>query len=107
MDAEQMRGFIESVTEFEGGPGILSYRIRGHVDKDTFRQALLLEFGISAELEGVKHLHYRNVPAGRDMPGVVVYWPSKPGRGAYPVTEVDATSRFVRSDNGRSQHDGA
>lgn len=95
MSVKQMRGQIEGVTEFEAGPHICWYRVRGHVDKATFQQALLLEYGVDAPLEAIEHLHYRNVPAGPDMPGVMIYWPSKPGHGAYPVTEVDAMSRLV------------
>ena len=86
--AEEMRGYIEGVTEFEGS-NTLSYRTRGHVDKTVFRDALRLECDIDAPLEIIEHLYYRNVPAGPDMPGTTICWPSKPGRGAYPVTEVD------------------
>ncbi len=92
MKAEQMRGHIESISEFEGGPHAVWYRVRGHVDKSTFQEALRLEVGLDVPLEKIEHLYYRNIPAGPDMPGVVVYWPSEPGRGAYPVTEVDITT---------------
>jgi len=91
MDVEEMRSRIEAVNEFEGNGCAVAYRARGHVDKDVFRQALLLEFGVTVSLEAIEHSHCRNIPAGPDMPGLMFYQPSKPGRGAYPVTEVDAS----------------
>ena len=85
MNANQMRNCIEAISEFEGG-GISWYRVRGHVDKATFQEALRLEFDVSVELENIEHIHVRNIPAGGEMYYIVC----RPGRGAYPITSVDA-----------------
>jgi len=81
-------GMIRCVREFEGGPTPLWYEIRGHVDKDEFVRELRLEWDVLVTTAEVRHGHARLIPAGPQMPGVMVEVMSEPGRGAFPITYV-------------------
>ena len=87
-NVEQIRNCLEGVLEFEGKRGAVWYQVKGHVDKIAFQEALRLETGVCVSLTDVTHCHLRNIPAGPDMPGKWYSIQSKPGRGAYPVTQV-------------------
>jgi len=96
-----LEGLIETMREYEGGPDPMTYFTRGHVDKAEFA-AEVCQY--CAELDGwadwwdrteytaadVDHAWYRNVPVGRESPGQMLMHRCKgPGRGIYPVTEID------------------
>ena len=96
-----LEGLIETLNEFESGGNPLNYFTKGHVDKQEFAAEVRCW---CAELDGkadwwdstdyneedVEHLYWRNVPAGRDMPGCFLVYPCDgPARGAYKVTAID------------------
>ena len=81
--------YIETITEFEGYSPTM-YMIRGHVPKDDFMNALLIEHMEECPIERVQHSYFRNVPVPNhpDCP-MLMYKTDGPARGAYPVTHVD------------------
>lgn len=78
------------------------YMVRGQVDKRDFVRELQREFGLTAQLEDVNHAHARLMPAGSQMPGVMTIMLSDPGRGAFPITILDANARSLREAGGPS-----
>jgi len=103
-----LEGVIEAMSEFEGCSDPMAYFTRGHVDKREFASEVVI---YCAELmkwpewydsfpytaDDVEYVYYRNVPIGRDFPGMTVMRPcGGPGRGAYPVTQIDIERVCVR-----------
>jgi hypothetical protein len=80
---------IESVMEFEGQHPTM-YMLRGHIDKETFLKALLVEHLSECSIDRVWHSYFRNipVPSHPDCPMIMVKTKG-PARGAYPVTHVN------------------
>lgn len=68
--------------------GETGYMSKGHHDKQKFAAAVeaLEEVDIHIDPEKVEHAHYRYIPCGWQEPGKGDYWPTRPGRGAFPVT---------------------
>jgi len=83
-------GLVEALHEFEGGPDAMWYWIRGHVDKGEFLRELRLEYGQMAGIEDVHHSYSRFVPVGPQTPGLMTVMQTRRGRGAFPVTMLDA-----------------
>jgi len=90
---------IQEAREFEGGPGILAYWTKGHVDPEQFVSDVLEHCDQDRgkewydetpyTVDDVGHALYRNVPAGREFPGWHIMMEcSERGRGVYPVTEI-------------------
>ena len=85
-----LSGFVQAVDEFEGY-GLMGYYIKGHVDPAEFVAAVRYDYGKDYDATKVRQTYARNVPVGRDRPGeMVVYFDKQPGRGAYPVTWLEA-----------------
>ena len=81
---------IQSVPEFEGGPGW--YQCRGHVPKAEFLAALQEQCGVVAKPENVEHvwIHYTPIWDGdRWLSSGMEYY--QPGRGRAPMTSVTAS----------------
>ena len=86
-----LKGRVEQVHEFEGY-SVLGYLAHGHVDKAQFCAEVLAEFEEDYPEERVQHEYARNVPVGRDSPGMqTMYFGVKKGRGAFAVTHIDLT----------------
>ena len=77
---------IYPVNEFESAC-ILHWVTRGHYSPEEFAQALREEWDHVVDPSKVRQEHWRNVPQG-DAGMISVT--CKPGKGAYPVTVVDA-----------------
>lgn len=91
-----LEGYLESVRDIEGGPPVW-YMMRGHQDKSEFVIEVEIEYGRKISPDNVKHAYVRNIPTGKDNPGLMIMKPSKPGRGAYPITYVDLTMPINRT----------
>lgn len=89
-----LEGCVEQVREFEGY-SVLGYLARGHVDKSQFCAEVLAEFEEDYPEERVRHEYARNVPVGRDSPGMqAMYFSVEKGRGAFAVTHIDLTETW-------------
>jgi hypothetical protein len=86
--------------ELDGSGVPMGYYARGHVDKAAFVEAADWDYEVTCTVEEVEHVWYRNVPAG-DSDGGMVMLLTKPGRGAYPVTQIDLEARAIRDVRAR------
>lgn len=78
---------IITVNEFQSSV-ILGYYCRGHVSSSDFREGLM-GYGVACEPNVMIHRYQRDVPVAGEK-GVTCCYSSSVGRGAYPVTWVDA-----------------
>jgi len=87
--ANPLKGRVERVREFEGC-SVMGYLAHGHVDKAQFCAEVHDEFEEDYPADRVRHEYARNVPVGRDSPGMqTMYFYNEPGRGAFAVTHID------------------
>lgn len=99
-----LEGMIEKIVEFEGSD-VLSYMVRGHVDKRAFVNEVKREFNDIYTEDFVQHGFARLVPAGRDMPGQMIIIVCERGRGAFPVTTIDLLlSQLLQTTAAMDEH---
>lgn len=98
-----LEGKIEPLREFEGGPDVLWYITRGHVDKLQFQAEMFAGHGLKISLDEIEYRYARYIPAGKGMKGVTCIHLSKQGRGAFPITMLNAWSRQVRCSGKRAE----
>lgn len=83
-------GEVGPVNEFEAANSLLAYACKGHRVATEFVAEALELWDVRLDPSRVRHAYYRNVPAGPDWPGIVLFVEvNGPGRGVYPVTLVD------------------
>ena len=87
---------VRPIGEFQGCQTI-AYMVRGHHAQDLFLSSLRRSWGVTCDQSAIQHEHWRNVPQGDE--GMICIR-CKPGRGAYPVTVVDADD-VVEFDAGK------
>lgn len=90
-----LEGRIEASAELDGSSDPMIFWIKGHVDKAEFAREVNKEYELDYTVEEVNHTYVRLVPVGagrRDM----YMLPAKPGRGAFPVTQIDADAVGAR-----------
>jgi hypothetical protein len=84
-----LEGLVEQIYEFEGAT-VIWYLAKGHIDKGDFVCEIALMFDGYCQEEDIKYAYARNVPVGSDRPEETVIYLDEPGRGAYPITYVEA-----------------
>lgn len=84
-----LEGLIEPIVEFEGCGHILDWYMKGHIDRQQFRDEVQAEWGDDYPAEMVQHIYARWVPAGPQCDGIVLlHFCQRPGHGAFPVTRL-------------------
>jgi hypothetical protein len=86
-EVNDLRGTINSLGDIGGADCTTAYYVRGHVDKEAFRRALLLDYGERCDVETIKHEYMRWTPAPKGSEfDQLAQRVMSPGRGAFAVT---------------------
>ena len=97
---------IETACEFEAGDEIILYWTRGTIDPAEFIAEMASEYDIDVTADQVQHCHMRFVPASTDPMdhmGMIFQFPTKPGRGAFPVTIYEPWRYFPAGREARPE----
>lgn len=78
---------VQGLCEFEGC-SIACYMTKGHHDKQKFADEVKAQYGVSIDINCVRHSYGKNTPVSGHE-GTILVELKKPCKGSYSMTYID------------------